>query len=152
MLKKIIGLAICTVALQGPAFAQDLDQAVADRQAIMKTYGKNLGILGKMASGSVDYDAAAAQAAAQAFMDAATSDQTLVWLEGSEQGAVDGSRAKISIWEQSDDFYAIVASLADASVALNDVAAQGADALGGAIGPAGQTCKTCHSDYRGPKN
>ena len=77
-------------------------------------------------------------------------DRATLWIEGTEQGAAAGSRAKANIWETPDDFAAKFQAMADASAAIID--ASDAGAVGAGLGALGGSCKACHETYRGPKN
>jgi cytochrome c556 len=116
----------------------------------MQMISYHTGVLGDMAKGSVDFDAAMAQAAAANLKHLAAMAPATLWTDGSEQGAVEGSRAKPEIWSDPAGFAAKFKVLEDASAALMDVA--DLDALRAGMGGVGGSCKGCHQGYRGPKN
>lgn len=124
--------------------------AIKERQSIMKGYGKNLGVLGDMAKGAKPYDAAAAQAAADALAKLANMDQSSFWPVGSDT-SVKGSRALPKLWDNIPDVVKIAGNLASASTAMAAVASDGLPAVQGAMGGIGQTCGSCHKAYRQPK-
>ena len=122
--------------------------AVKARQAHMTLYSHNLGPLGGMARGNMDYDADVAQAAADNLAALATMSQAGYWLPGTDSDSVEGSRALAAIWEEGSTAGDIGAQLAEAAVALQGEAGNGLEALQAAIGPVGQSCGACHDDYR----
>ena len=147
----IAGVAV-TALLAGAAISGSHADPVTERQNIMKTYGASMGVLGGMAKGKMAYDAAKASEAAAALLAAASSDQSGFWVEGTQQGFADTSRAKISVWDMADDFAAKERGLIDAATAMNAAAGESLAALQGAIGGVGGACAACHKAHRGPKN
>lgn len=67
------------------------------------------------------------------------------------EGTADGSRAKPEIWQNWSDFQSKISGFQSATQALVH-AAHGGDraAIGEAAQAVGQTCRGCHTDYRGP--
>ncbi|KIN60959.1 Cytochrome c-554 [Sulfitobacter noctilucae] len=127
-----------------------LDPAVAARHHQMQMIGYHTGILGAIAKGEMDYDAAMVSAAAQNLASLATMERATLWIEGTEQGTTAGSRAKAEIWSDPNGFAQSFQALADAATALTD--ASDAAAVGAGMGDLGGACKACHEKYRGPKN
>ncbi len=145
-----IGLA-ATAAFATVVSAQQTDPlaaAVAARKAHMGLQGANLGVLGAMAQDKIPYDAEIASAAAGNLVAIASIDQRFYWLEGTQAGAVEGTRALPAIWEQPDAFAADLEDLRTAVVALEGEAGNGLDALKAAFGPVGQSCGGCHRTFR----
>lgn len=147
---------ICAAALATSTFATGVAAdghaagIVKERQTHMKMYGKNLGVLGDMAKGAKDYDAAAATAAAKALAEFANKDQSGFWIEGTDT-SFKGSRALPALFTNLDDIEKINTALANASNAMVDAAGTDLDALRAAIGAIGATCGECHKKYRQPK-
>ena len=125
---KIITGAALAVALAAPALAQD-NPSVAARQGQFKLYGHNLAVVGGMAQGRMEYDAAMAQTAADNLFHLTRHDQSRLWPEGTDSSTLMETRAKAEIWENLDDFTAKFVALQEASVALQAVAGDGLDAL-----------------------
>lgn len=124
-----------------------LDQAVEARQAQMKLYSYNLGILGNMAKGSAEYDAALAQAAAKNLSALARLDQSGFWVQGTDSDAMETSRALPALW--TDDGIGEKAAVFGFAVAgMEQAAGQGLDELKGAMGALGGACAGCHKAYR----
>ncbi|WP_417248932.1 c-type cytochrome [Celeribacter sp.] len=142
--------AAATLALGVPhAEAQDAaSAAVKARQSHMQLYAYNLGILGGMARGLVDYDAATAQTAADNLSTLAHMDTRSYWLPGTAMGEQDGSNALPAIWEDGSDIGAKAGDLAAATEALQAAAGSDLAALQGAMGPLGAACSACHKSYR----
>ena len=153
-MKKLISISAlalgASLSVTAPAIpGGHSDGAVKARQAIMQLYAFNLGTLGGMAKGSVPYDAAAAQTAADNFLKAATMDQSAMWPEGTDSGSMPGkSRAKAEIWANFPDVAEKGKKLAMAATAMSEAAGKDLDSLKGAIGAIGASCGGCHKPYR----
>ena len=129
-----------------------LEAAAKARGASMSLVGYNIGILGNMAKGDAPYDAALATAAAENLLAAASMSRIALYLEGSEQGAVPGSRAKAEIWSDPTGFEEKAVALETAAAAMVTAAGTDLDALRGQMQALGGTCGDCHKAYRGPRN
>lgn len=152
--KKFITLTALSLTLSAPAIAQDakaIDGAVKARKAQMSLYAFNLGILGNMAKGQADYDAAVAQGAASSLLALTRLDASQMWPAGSEQGAAAGSRAKPEMWNNMNDVIAKAMAMQAAAEAMDGAAGQGLEAMQAAMGGVGGACSACHKAYRGPK-
>ena len=150
----ILALA-CSAAVAGSAFAggHGGNPAVKARKAHMQLYAFNLGTLGAMAKGEVEYDAAAASAAAGNLAAVASLNPRAYWVPGtSSDDLPDESRALPAIWEEGSKAGEIGASFAEAAAALAAVAGDGREAMAGAIGAVGKGCGDCHKAYRAPDN
>lgn len=129
-----------------------LESATKARNAQMSMIGFHTGLLGDMAKGATPYDAAIATAAAENLSAAASMKRMVLWLEGSEQGAVPGSRAKPEIWTDAAGFEEKAVALETAAAAMVDAAGSDLESLRAAMGALGGTCGDCHKAYRGPRN
>lgn len=126
-----------------------LDAAVKARKAHMQLYAFNLGQLGGMAKGEIDYDAAAAGAAAANLADLAAMNQARYWPEGSDNFAMgEETRTLPALWDNIDDVRKISGDLEEATTALASAAGQDLDSLRAALGDVGKACGACHEDYR----
>lgn len=144
----LIGLSSMALAADGPH-----DKAIKARQAMFQLYSFNTGILSDMAKGKVDYDADIALEAAQNLDAAANLGQSQFWPQGSDN-ETDGNartRALPVIWETFPAIVEKADALKMATAALAPVAGNGLDALKGAMGDVGASCKGCHDDYRAEK-
>ena len=152
--KTIIGavaaFAITTTMVS--AGGHDGNPAVKARNAAMTLYSFSLGTLGAMAKGEMEYDAAAASAAASNLAAVANLNQMAFWPEGTSNADIDGTRALPAIWENTDDVVAIAMKLAEASNALAATAGDGLEAVQAGLGPVGAECGACHKAYRAPRN
>ncbi|MFT6674148.1 MAG: cytochrome c556 [Sulfitobacter sp.] len=149
----VLGLATALIATAGLAasHASKIDNAaVAARHAQMQMIGYHTGVLGAIAKGEADYDSAVVKAAAGNINALAKLDKTTLWVQGTAQGEVDGSRAKPEIWSDLDGFTAKFAALEKASAEM--MSAADAAAVGAGMAGIGGACKACHETYRGPKN
>lgn len=147
----IIGLSLAS----GSASAQSAEKAVKARQAQMQLYSFYLGIIGAMVKGETEYDAKAAQAAADGLNAAANLDGSAMWPQGSDNTNTDlkvKTRAKPEIWSTYPAVVEKSKALKDGTAKLASVAGDGLDALRGAIGAAGAGCKGCHETFRAPAN
>ena len=146
----VAGLAVAGTAIAG---GHGGNPAVKARQAHMQLYAFNLGTLGAMAKGEMEYDADAASAAAGNLAAVATLNQRAYWVPGtSSDDLPDESRALPAIWESGSKAGEIGASFAEAAANLAAVAGDGKDAMVAAIGPVGKGCGDCHKAYRAPNN
>lgn len=152
MKKVIVAATVTALIASGVAFAASHggngDRTVAARQGLMKLYAHNLGTLGGMAKGAIEYDAATASAAAANLAALANMNQASLWAADTDSMSVITSNAKPELWENLSDAVAKAGALGDASTALAAVAGDGLDALRGGIGPVGQACGACHKAYR----
>jgi cytochrome c556 len=143
-MKLIKAFAIGAVLAAGAAYAQEepTDPNAIARAELMKMVGMNTGILGGMASGKEAFDAAKAEGAKAALIEAAGKIEATFM----DQGAADPvSEAKPEIWANWDDFLVKAKALGDAAGAV-DVAS--AETIGAGMGGIGGACKDCHTSYR----
>jgi len=141
-------LIIGAVLSAGAAFAEEerTDPNAIARAELMQTIGKNIGIIGDMAGGKTAFDAAAAEAAKAALVEATGKMEATF----KEQGAADpASEAKPEIWANWEDFLKKDKSASDAANAL-DVAS--VETIKAGMGALGGACKDCHTTYRIMKN
>lgn len=143
-MKFVKAVVIGAMLTAGAAFAEGerTDPNAIARSDLMKTIGKNIGVLGDMAGGKAAHDAAAAEAAKAALIEAAGKIEATF----KDQGAADpASEAKPEIWANWDDFLADAKALGDAAAAV-DVAS--AESIGAGMGALGGACKDCHTEFR----
>lgn len=127
--------------------------AVSARKAHMQLYAFNIGALGAMAKGEVEYSADAASAAAGNLAALASLNQMAYWVPGTSSEDLPGeSRSKPEIWMEGSKAGEIGASFAEAAAALAAVAGDGKDAMTVALGAVGKGCGDCHEGYRAPRN
>ena len=153
--KRIIVTSALIVATAGLAFAGSHggNPAVKARQSHMQLYAHNVGILGAMAKGEMEYNADAASAAASNLAALSTLSQRSYWAPGTSNAELgDETRALPAIWEAGSTAGEIGGKLAEAAAALAAVAGNGQEALGAALGPVGGACGECHKAYRQSDN
>ena len=149
-LKILIAAATASSGVATPVLADEaLEKAIGTRKAQMQLYAFNLGQLGAMAKGAVDYDVATAKAAADNLAALTALNGMAMWPQGSDGTSMSGkTRAKAEAWSTwpaiAEDSKAMVA----ASANLAAVAGDGLDALRGGIGAVGKGCGGCHKAYR----
>ena len=149
-MKKLASLILLSAAvtLSGPAMAQfaKAEDAIKYRQSALTVLGTHFGRLGAMANGRAPYDAAIAAADADVVAIAAR----LPWHAfgpGTDTGRPTAARPEI--WKEQATFkdrgekmQAEVAKLVPAAKSGN------LNQLKAAFGPAAQSCKACHDDFR----
>lgn len=124
--------------------------AIKARQSLMSLQAFNIGLLGGMAKGEVEYNADAATAAATNLAALAKMDQSRMWPPGSDNAALgdDVTEALPAIWAADSKIGDDAMALVEATAAMQTAAGEGLDALRGAIGPVGKACGGCHENYR----
>lgn len=125
--------------------------AVDGRQGLMAVISLNMGILGNMARERADYDADAALAAATNLAAIGQMDHSVFWPEGTDNVAIENTRALPAIWDDIDAVLAIWDDFGTATAALAETAGTGLDPMRAGLGPVGATCGACHDDYRAPR-
>ena len=146
-MKRLVtpALAILCAAFSLSSQAQfaKTEDAIKYRQSAMFIQGQHVGRLGAMASGRVPYDAAAAVVSAEVVAQISR----LPWA-GFAPGT-EGGKAKPEIWKEPAKFKELNERLmADTDKLLVAAKAGNLDALKAAMGPLGETCKTCHDTFR----
>ncbi len=122
--------------------------AIKARQGQMQIYRHNLGIIGAMAKGEMDYDAAMAHTAADNLGVAASLNAMTMWPQGSDNASARNTNAKPEIWANFPDVGAKAADLDTALAAMAVAAGQDLNSLRGAMGMLGKACGACHKAYR----
>lgn len=137
-----------TSALASEASSQKAaDTAVKFRQALFQLVRSNMGPLGAMAKGNIEYDASVMQTNAKRIKQLAEMAPDY-WRTDTRKFEVD-TGAKDSIWENTSDFAQKAEDMRVAAEALEKVAmAKDSDNYRSAIGTLGATCKACHDDYK----
>ena len=138
------------LAIAGTAQANDIEDAIHYRQSALSVIGWQLGPLGAMAQGDIDYDAEefAYRAENLAFL------VSLPW-EGFVEGSLrdDGhgvdTDALAAIADDWEDFESRQQTLIEQTATLAELA-QGDDfaAMRQQVADVAQTCRGCHDNYR----
>lgn len=138
--KTVIAGLILSAGMAFAAGKSTNPDAIA-RQMLMDTVGMNTKILGDMAAGKADFDAAKADAAKTAIADAAGK----IPVTFKPQGTDAESGAKPEIWTSWDDFLIKADALSKGAMALDATTVEGVQAGMAGLGGA---CKDCHTKYR----
>ena len=136
-----------TAAADGHAKA--MEKAVKARQGLYQVYAFNLGQLGAMAKGEAEFNAEAAQTAADNLVGATNLKMGAAWPQGSDNtGIMKGkTRAKPEIWSTYPAIAEKGKALKTAAAALQANAGS-LDGIRANIGAVGAACKGCHETYR----
>lgn len=156
-MNKMLKTAILATATLGfvaaPVVADEAaEKAIGARKAQMQLFAFNLGQLGAMAKGAVDYDAEIASAAAKNVAALAAMDAGAMWPQGTDSTSMPGkTRTKVEAWTTWPEIGKANDALVKASAEFAGVAGNGLDALRGGIGDVGKTCGGCHKVFRDEK-
>ena len=134
--------------------AGDFDKQIKARQAYMQLYAYNLGVLGAMAKGEMDYNADVAKASAGNVLAIANMNNGSMWPKGSDvatAGNEDLTRAKAVIWSSFPEVGEKHQALTAAATKMAAEAGNGLDAIRANIGAIGEACGACHKPFRAPK-
>jgi len=145
--KVVASIAIAGVTAVSTLSVASAD-AIADRQAKMKTVGKSMGVVGKMAKGANAFDAQAALAALIAMKEAAQDFETL-FPDGSGEGNTEAAPA---IFTDRAGFDAKNVAFRATLDKVSAGAPADLAALQMSVGELGQSCGGCHKAYRVKKN
>ncbi len=144
-------LTLAAIAAAGTTLAQDLPAPVQARQGQFQIMALNIGVVANMARGNTEYDAASAQAAADNLVAISMLDQSFHWPEGTDNMALEGTRALPAIWENLPDVVEKWGAFGAAAQGLAAVAGGGLEGMQAALGPVGGSCGACHDAYRAPE-
>ena len=148
-----LAVALLSMTAGTAVYAQnDFSAQLKARQGQMRIMAINLGILGGMARGNIEYNAEAAQAAADSLAGVAMINQAPLWPEGSGEDAIDGTIALPAIWENWEGFAKNWATFQAGAAAMQAGAAGGQSALGPLMGGIGGACQACHEQFQRPRN
>lgn len=126
------------------AFAEEAENYIKYRQAMMKAIGGHTGAASQIIRGKVNPKGDLALHA-KALADL-TANLTRLFPEGSDFGE---TKAKVEIWEQWDKFQEVALEAKNATAALDRAVAEGGAArIGDAMKAVGQACKGCHKEFR----
>ncbi len=129
------------------------DGAVKARQGDMQMRAFNLGILGAMAKGKVEYDAKAASAAAHNLKVLSTLNASAMWPQGSDASAYgDGTTASPELWKNFPKVIEATKAFSAAADVMVTAAGKDLPSLQAAMGVVGKSCGGCHKPFRVKKN
>lgn len=151
----VAGLTVAGIVATGAisdesADAKAIQSAVKARQSLMTLNAFNVGLLGAMAKGEIEYDADAATAAAASLAALSEVDQSRMWPPGSDTESLgdEATEALPAIWAADSKAGDAQMAFQDAAAAMETAAGGGLDSLRGAMGPLGKACGGCHETYR----
>jgi cytochrome c556 len=133
-------------ALPAAAQFQKPEDAVKYRKAAFTVMAAHFGRIGAMAQGRVPFDGAAAAANAEIVQDLAKLPFAgfVEGTAGTEKGT-----PKANVWTEKAKFDAGAKKMQEEVAKLAAAAkANNLDQLKAAFGPAANTCKSCHDDFR----
>lgn len=147
---KSLLMAIVMTLPAGAAFSEgEFDGAVKARKAEMTLRAFNLGQLGAMAKGEMEYNADVAKAAAHNLKVMTTLNGMAMWPKGSDNAALgDKTNALPALWENFPKVIEAVKALSAAADVMADAAGKDLASLQGAMGAVGKACSSCHEQFR----
>lgn len=140
-------LAAAAITLSAPASAQFAkpEDAIKYRKSALTVMAAHFGRLGAMATGKAPFDAKAAAENA----DVVVAMSKLPWAAFGPGTDTGETKAKPEIWKEPAKFKAAADKMQAETVKLAAAAKTGnLDNLKAAFGPAADTCKGCHDDFR----
>jgi cytochrome c556 len=140
-------LAAAAITLSAPASAQFAkpEDAVKYRKASFTVMAAHFGRLGAMATGKAPFDAKAAAENADLVLTLSK----LPWAAFGAGTDTGETKAKPEIWKEPAKFKAAADKMQAEVVKLAAAAKTGNEAnLKAAFGPAAETCKGCHDEFR----
>ncbi|MHC5224621.1 c-type cytochrome [Ignatzschineria sp. LJL83] len=142
-MKKLALTAMLAVATMGISTAAvDTDATIKYRKAAFTVAGWNMGILGGMLKGEIEYNPEEAVAAAKRINEMAKAvGATFV------EGTYEGTNASPKIAEERQDFDTKLAAFIEQSDIMVEAAGD-KKTLAAQMGKLGGTCKSCHDSYK----
>ena len=143
----LAALTVAGIVTALPAAAQFAkpEDAIKYRKAAMTLQGATFGRVAAMANGRVPFDAKVAAENIE-FVAMLNKLQFSAFVEGSDKG---DTRVKPDIWTQKDKWNAAVAKSQEDVARLVAAGKTGnLDQIKAAVGSVGQSCKSCHDDFR----
>jgi cytochrome c556 len=135
---------VLSVATAPMVVAEEAENYIKYRQAVMKAIGGHTGASSQIVRGKIEAgEDLAMHAAALARLN---SDLTRLFPEGSDFGE---TKAKGEIWEDWDKFEQAAKAAQDATAAFAAAAESGDQAaIAASFKDVGDSCKGCHKDFR----
>lgn len=143
----LIGVTGAVTAADGPFMKE-----IKARQGLMNINALSIGVLAGMAKGEVPYDAAQAQAAADAIVGVYNLDLPMLWPAGSDNTANPATNALPVIWAADSDIMEKIEGWEKASMTMQAAAGKDLASLQGAMDGLGASCGACHKAFRASVN
>jgi cytochrome c556 len=154
-LLKQIGIGTLAISMSTMALAQmSVQDQIKNRQSAYQFAAWNMGkIKAQVVDGSVPYNQAQIEAAANAIAAVANSGMGALYGPGTDKGTGwKATRLKPEFFRETDKVGDIARRFINEANALQKVAASGdRAAIANQFGAVGQACKACHDSYRAPE-
>ncbi len=156
MRKSILSILIIS-GFATAAWAES-NEAIVARQDAMSEIGKSMKVLGSMAKGEAEFDHDAAQTALSTIHTNALQlpdlfpEDSMTGTGHEEDGVPKETEALPAIWENREEFDALVQKFITDTEKAVMADPQDAASLGAAMGMFAEDCKACHQDFRVKKN
>ena len=146
--KSIVGVTLIAAALGLTACSTSVDPDVKARQDSMKSWGDAMGVMGDMVKAPDTFDAAVFKEQASFLAE----DAANPWSHFENQEAA--GNATEAVWSNVDGFRAEADDFQKATANLNAAAqtATSVDQALPALGQVGDSCKSCHTDFKVKKD
>ena len=146
--KSIVGVTLIAAALGLTACSTSVDPDVKARQDSMKSWGDAMGVMGDMVKAPDTFDAAVFKEQASFLAE----DAANPWSHFENQEAM--GNATEAVWSNADGFRAEADDFQKATANLNAAAqtATSVDQVLPALGQVGDSCKSCHTDFKVKKD
>lgn len=143
-LKSVFGITLMAAALGLTACSTPADPDVKARQDIMKNYGDSMKVIGGMAKEPDTFDAAVFKEQAEFLAEEAKNP----WSHFTNAEAAGNSTE--AVWSNVDGFSAEADNFQQVTSELSAAAqtATSVEDVKPAIGQVGDSCKSCHTDFR----
>ncbi len=145
-----ICIGLCTAGATQALAADEPENVIKYRQAVMKAIGGHIGAIAGVVKGEVSYtgDVAAHARGIQEMSQLVSK----LFPKGTDNGMHKNTRALPEIWQDWDKFGAAVKAFQDASADLVKIAEAGDPAaFGGGLKGLGTSCGGCHKPFRAEK-
>jgi cytochrome c556 len=145
-----VAVALSATGLTAPVAVanEDLRPAVDARQAQFRLFSFNMTPLGMMAQGRLDYSAEAAQIAADNLVALTSLHQGRHFPAGSDNAAMERTRALPAIWDNQDELAARFEALRSAAAAMQETAGVDLASLQAGVRGVAGACQACHTQFR----
>ncbi len=142
-MKKLVLAAMLAVGVTGVSMAEvDTDAVIKYRKAAFTVAGWNMGTLGGMLKGEIEYNPEEAVAAATRINEMAKAvGATFI------DGTYEGTNASPKIADNRAEFDADLAAFIEQSGAMVEAAGD-KKSMGAQMGKLGGTCKSCHDAFK----
>jgi cytochrome c556 len=137
--------ALFAIPFSAQAQFAKVEDAVKYRQSAFSLMGAHMGRVGAVVKGEKPYDKAAVEG------DVAVIEMMskLPWTAFPQGSDLQNSKAKPEIWKEQDKFKAGAEKMQQEVARLSEAAKSGdQNAIKTAFGAVGQSCKSCHDNYR----